>query len=230
MPTRSHTLVRHDADLWSSEYELRWPAGLMPIPVRTTVIRLGDGRLVLHSPGPTSPGLQEELRALGPVGFVVVPRAHGRFAAEAARTYPSAQLLAAPDASRRQRALSFRGSLADRVPDAWAGELESHLVRGLRLQEVVLFHRPSRTLVLTDLCFNVQRSPSSFARAFFRANGMWRRFGPSRIVRQLGVSDRTAFRGSLERVLRWEFERILPGHGDVVESGGPAALRAAWWR
>jgi hypothetical protein len=60
------------------------------------------------------------------------------------------------------------------------------------------------------------------------ANGMWRRFGPSRLVRLLGVSDRAAFRGSLEQVLRWDFERIVPGHGDVLEHGGPAALRAAW--
>jgi hypothetical protein len=57
---------------------------------------------------------------------------------------------------------------------------------------------------------------------------MWRRFGPSRIIRLVGVSDRVAFRGSLEHLLRWDFERIVPGHGDVLERGGPAALRAAW--
>jgi glyoxylase-like metal-dependent hydrolase (beta-lactamase superfamily II) len=93
---------------------------------------------------------------------------------------------------------------------------------------VVLFHRSSRTLVLTDLCFNIQRSSSTVARLFFRANGMWRRFGPSRIIRRLGVSDRAAFERSLERVRQWDFERIIPGHGDVVEHGGPAALAAAW--
>jgi hypothetical protein len=93
---------------------------------------------------------------------------------------------------------------------------------------VVLFHRPSRTLVVTDLCFNVQRSPSRVARAFFRANGMWRRFGPSRMIRLVAVSDRAALRHSLEQILGWDFERIVPGHGDVLERGGPAALRAAW--
>jgi hypothetical protein len=101
-------------------------------------------------------------------------------------------------------------------------------VAGFRLEEVVLFHRPSRTLVLTDLCFNVQRSSSRVARLFFRANGMWRRFGPSRIIRRVAVSDRAALERSLEHVLLWDFERILPGHGDVIEHGGPAALRAAW--
>jgi len=222
------TLVRHDADLWSTEYPLAWLGGAVPIPVRMTVIRLGDGSLVLHSPAPLSLALRAELDALGPVGFVVVPEAHGAFAAEAARAYPSARLLAAPSPPRKRRSLAFHGSLADEPPAEWAGAVETFLVRGFRLHEVVLFHRPSRSLVVTDLCFHIQRASSAAARLFFRANGMWRRFGPSRLIRLLAVSDRAELTRSLEHVLRWDFERIVPGHGDVLEHGGPAALRAAW--
>jgi len=220
-------LVRHDANLWSTEHHFGWQAGLIPIPVRMTVIRLGDGRLILHSPVPLPPELRAQLDALGPVGFLVVPQAHGKFAAAASQQYPSAQLLAAPRAPWRRKRLPFHASLADQPPAAWAGEIASHHVLGFRLPEVVLFHRPSRTLVVTDLCFNIHRSSSRVARWFFRANGMWQRFGPSRMIRQL-VSDRAAFERSLDHVLRWDFERIVPGHGDVIEHGGPAALRAAW--
>ncbi|HXX48264.1 MAG TPA: DUF4336 domain-containing protein, partial [Myxococcota bacterium] len=195
--------------LWSAEYELAWQGGWVPIPVRMTVIRLGTGELVLHSPAPLGPELRVELDALGPVRFIVVPAAHGKFAADAARAYPSAELLEDPGAR-------------------WEGELDSQRVRGFRLAEVALFHRPSRSLVITDLCFNIQRSPHRVARAFFRANGMWQRFGPSRIIRALAVSSRAELRASLEQLLAWDFDRILPGHGDVVERGGPAALRAAW--
>ena len=202
-------LVRHDTELWSAEYELAWQGGWVPIPVRMTVIRLGTGELVLHSPAPLGPELRVELDALGPVRFIVVPAAHGKFAADAARAYPSAELLEDPGAR-------------------WEGELDSQRVRGFRLAEVALFHRPSRSLVITDLCFNIQRSPHRVARAFFRANGMWQRFGPSRIIRALAVSSRAELRASLEQLLAWDFDRILPGHGDVVERGGPAALRAAW--
>jgi hypothetical protein len=224
----ARVLVRHDTDLWSSEHEFGWQGGVIPIPARMTVIRLGDGQLILHSPVPLSPELRGELDALGPVGFIVVPEAHGKFAGQASRTYPSARLLAAPSAPRRRRALPFHGTLADRPPATWSGRVESQLVLGFHLHEVLLFHRPSRTLVVTDLCFNIRRSSSRIARLFFRANGMWQHFGPSRIIRAVAVSDRAAFRGSLERTLRWDFERIVPGHGDVIERGGPAALRAAW--
>ena len=220
-------LVQHDTDLWSTEYRLGWQGGLVPIPVRMTVLRLAAGQLILHSPVPMSPELREELDALGPVGFIVVPHAHGRFAAQASQSYPDAHLLAAPRAPRRRKSLSFRGSLADQPPVAWAGQVESLLVLGFRLHEVVLFQRSSRTIVLTDLCFNIHCSSSRVSRVFFRANGMWQRFGPSRMIRQL-VSDRAAFRSSLDQILRWDFDRIVPGHGDVIEHEGPAALRKAW--
>lgn len=193
-----------------------------------TVFRLADGQLILHSPVPISPELQKELDAIGQVGFIVVPRAHGRFADRVSQSYPSAQLLAAPSAPSRRKSLHFHASLADQPPAAWEGQVDSLLVLGFRLQEVVLLHRSSRTLVLTDLCFNIQRTSSRVARLFFRANGMWQRFGPSRLVRRFGVSDRTAFSRSLEQVLQWDFERVLPGHGDVIDHGGRSALCAAW--
>jgi hypothetical protein len=221
-------LVQHDANLWSAEHEFGWQGGLIRIPVRMTVIRLDHGQLILHSPVPISAELRSELDALGPVGFIVVPETHGRFAAEVSQLYPSARLLAAPKASRRRRRLPFDGSLADQVPAEWAGQVDSLLLLGFRLHEVVLLHRPSRTLVLSDLCFHIQRSSSALARTFFRANGMWQHFGPSRIIRRAAVSDRAALGRSLERVLKWDFERIIPGHGDVIEHGGPAALSAAW--
>jgi hypothetical protein len=225
MPGRG--LVHHDTDLWSAEHELGWQGGLISIPVRMTVIRLADGQLVLHSPIPMTDELRTELGALGPVGFIVVPEAHGKFAEQASQTFPAARLVAAPAAPSKRKALAFHESLADQPPATWAGQIESHLVLGFPLHEVVLFHRPSRSLVLTDLCFNIHRSSARVARLFFRANGMWQHFGPSRILRRV-VTDRSAFRRSLERVLRWDFERIVPGHGDVLEQGGPAALRAAW--
>jgi len=226
--SRTRTLVRHDHDLWSAEHHFRWMGGLVPIPVRMTVLRLADGDLILHSPIPITPTLRAELEALGRVAHLVAPWAHGKFVPDAAACFPEAQLVVGPKPPASCRSLRIHASLPDAPPAAWAGQIDVHLVRGFRLDEVLLFQRASRTLVMTDLCFHLQRSESRVARAFFRANDMWRRFGPSRALRIVAVSDRAALRGSLEEVLRWDFERIVPGHGDVIERGGPAALRAAW--
>ena len=226
------TLVEHDENLFSAEHEFGWQGGLIRIPVRMTVIRLRAGPLILHSPIPIPPDLREALDALGPVGFIVVPEAHGRFAEEAVALYPDAVLLAAPDLPRRRRSRlvdASPGTLADQPPAAWKGEVECLLLNGFRLHEVLLFHAPSRTLILTDLCFNIRSAPSRASGLFFRANGMWQHFGPSRIIRRIGVSDRKSFRASVERACAWDFTRIVPGHGEVIEPAGPELIREAWW-
>jgi hypothetical protein len=221
-------LTQHAPDLWSAEQTFGWLGGTTPLAVRMTVLRLASGALIVHSPIEISPELRRELDALGRVGFIVIPWAHGKFAEQAAETWPGAQLLAAPKPGSGHESLRFSGSLADDPPAAWAGQIETHWVRGFRLNEVVLFHRPSRTLVITDLCFNIQRAPSRWAEFVYRADGMWRRFGPSWVIRFLAVSDRAALRESLERIGRWDFRRIVPGHGDILEDAGPEVLRAAW--
>lgn len=221
-------LTRHDTDLWSAEHVFGWLGGTTPLAARMTVLRLASGELIVHSPIALSPELRAELDALGRVAFIVVPWAHGKFTEAAARAWPGAQLLAAPKPGGGRESLPFTGSLADEPPAAWAGQVESHWVRGFRLNEVVLFHRPSRTLVLTDLCFNLQRAPSRWAELVYRADGMWRRFGPSWVIRLLAVSDRAALYESLERIGRWDFRRILVAHGDVLEPAGPETLRSAW--
>jgi glyoxylase-like metal-dependent hydrolase (beta-lactamase superfamily II) len=53
------------------------------------------------------------------------------------------------------------------------------------------------------------------------------RFGPSRLDPFL-IRDRRAARQSLERILAWDFDRVVVAHGDVLENGGPDALRAGY--
>jgi hypothetical protein len=222
------SLVEHDADLWSVEHEFRWQAGLITIPVRMTIIRLSDERLVLHSPIPLSTELRAELDLLGTVGFIIVPDAHGKFADQVSEPFPAARLIAAPGPRSQRRSDPALASLSDHPPADWGGQIESLFLQGFRLNEVVLFHPPSQSLVITDLCFNIQRSASQFSRGFFKANGMWQNFGPSRLIRRLAVSNRRALRQSLEKVFAWPFDRIIPGHGDIIEHGGKKAIQAAW--
>ena len=40
---------------------------------RMTVVRMGNGNVLVHSPGPLDAGLRDELAALGPVAAIVAP-------------------------------------------------------------------------------------------------------------------------------------------------------------
>ena len=45
---------------------------------------------------------------------------------------------------------------------------------------------------------------------------------------RLGLRDKAAARASLERLLSWDFEKIVLAHGRLIQKGGKAALRDAF--
>jgi hypothetical protein len=42
------------------------------------------------------------------------------------------------------------------------------------------------------------------------------------------IRDRAAARASLATILSWEFDRVIVTHGEVLERGGPAAMRSGF--
>jgi len=62
---------------------------------------------------------------------------------------------------------------------------------------------------------------------FFRyIAGTFGRVGMSRMFKA-SIRDRAAFRRSAQRVLAWDFDRLITGHGKIVERGGREQLRKA---
>lgn len=213
-------------DLWVATRPLRLAVG--DIGTRMTVVRLRDGGLWLHSPVRLDAATRAALDALGPVRAVVAPsKVHHFFVGEYRAAYPAARLYAAPGLPEKRRDVRFDGVLDDDPPGAWHGDIEQHVFRGAPLMnEVVCFHPATRTLVLTDLVFNMTRPPRGRARFFCWLVGA-RGFAPYRIVR-VAIRDRAAARNSLQRLLEWDFDRVIVTHGDVLDSGGHEALRRAF--
>jgi len=93
--------------------------------------------------------------------------------------------------------------------------------------EVVFFHRASHTLILCDLAFNFGPRFPVVTRAVARLLGSYEHFGPSRLDPLL-IRDRTAARRSMERILEWDFDRVIVAHGEVLDRGGRDALRRGY--
>jgi len=203
-------------NLWASEYELRMGLGFY-MPVRMTVLRLGDGSLVLWSPGPIQEPLAAELAGLGEVSALVAPNClHHLFVAAAKERYPQAKILAAPGLQEKRADLSIDGDLTT-PPPSWGGEIELLTIAGAKsLGEVVALHRPSATLLVTDLMFNIGDVRGFLTPWIFRMAGVYRRLGQSRLLRFL-VDDRAAAGGSVRELLSWPFERVVSAHGAVVD-------------
>jgi Domain of unknown function (DUF4336) len=218
--------LRESAEqLWVVEVPLRF-LGLQ-LGRRMAVIRLASGELLVHSPAPLTDQLRQELDRLGPVRYVVPASAlHGHLFMEEYRdAYPAVELFAAPGLERRRKDLTFAGELGDEPDPRWSADLDQAVLQGHRLfPEVAFHHKPSRTLILGDACWNVTPQLSLGARLWA---GLRTRVGPTPGFR-LMIRDKDAARASVERILSWDFDRMLPGHGEIVDTGAHEAFRRAY--
>jgi hypothetical protein len=213
--------------LWVAEMPFHPPG--MDLGARMTVVRLTDGSLFVHSPIQLTSDLQRGLDSLGPVRFVVSPnRLHTSHLAEFARAYPQSRLYAPPGLRKPVHGVQFAGTLGDAPEPEWAADLDQTLFRGdVLVTEVDFFHRHSRTLILTDVCFNIPSDRSFTTRMIARWLGILDRLAPSRTFRLL-LRDRQAGRQSVERILAWDFDRVIISHGSIVETGGREQFRRAF--
>ena len=201
----------------------------LSVGTRMTVIRLSGERLLLHSPVALDAALRAELDTIGRVSYVVAPnRVHHLYAGDVAKAYPAARLWIGPGLERKRPDLVFEAILGDDEPAEWRGEVLQTFFRGRPYEnEVVFFHRASRTLILCDLAFNFGPSAAASTRRLMKLLRSYGSFGPSKLDPWL-IRDRDAARQSLERILAWDFDRVVVAHGDVLESGGREALRAGY--
>ncbi len=205
-------------DVWQvSGSALRMPGGVM-MPSSSTVLRLPDRRLLVYSPIAFDDAAAAAIDAAGEVAHLVAPsRLHHLFAAAAKARWPRATLYAAPGVADKQPELAIDRVLAG--GDAPGGDAVAlELIGGApKLNEVVLFHRPSGTLACADLVFHITRPANLRTRivlALVGAGGG--RLGQSREWRRLR-KDRAAARASVARILAWPIARVVPCHGDPIE-------------
>jgi hypothetical protein len=121
--------------------------------------------------------------------------------------------------------------VTDEPPPEWRGSVD-HLVYGPigSFSEVVVLHRPTKTLVLTDLAFHMARIDGLYDRVGWRLFGVPPRFGPSRTARLTLLRDRAAARPFLQRISAWDFSRIVVAHGAPIEHAAAAEFRRAFAR
>src|SRR5215472_8459418 len=208
-------------DLWLAERPFKLPYVRVDIGTRMTIIRLLQGGLLVHSPVKLDAELRRSIDALGETWAIVAPnRLHHLFIQDYIASYPEARLYAAPGLPEKRPDLRFDDILSDTPQAEWRGQVEQHLFRcAPPLNEVVFLHPATRTLILTDLAFNIPKEAAKRWPLFY---WLWDvgHFGPHRFVRLRGIRDRQAARGSVEKILSWNFDRIIVSHGEVLETDG----------
>ena len=206
----------------------------LKLPVRMTVMRLQDGQLLLHSPTRFTPALAGALAALGEIRHLVAPSlAHWVFLPEWQRAFPDARTWATPSlrkrASVRRSGLRIDFDLGEAAPADWSDEITQGLVKGAAgFNETWLFHRTSRTLVLTDLVENLEPAKLPPATSLLMRLALATRTTAALHIRALLAVHGAAARAAIDAMLDLEPERVIFSHGQWFEDHGAARLRDAF--
>ena len=157
------------ANIWDCEIPIRF--GGIPLWHRMTVIRLINGGLVVHSPTRLDVASQEEFQKLGQIVAIIAPSWwHDLYLREYLSAYPDARLYGAPTLVRWNRSLPFAELLDGLAPSLWTDEIDQVHVQGigLFLDEIVFYHRRSRSLIVADLLFNLSEKDARITRIMAR--------------------------------------------------------------
>ena len=204
-------------------------------PTRMVVVRLEDGGLWVWSPIALSDELEDAVRALGPVRHLVSPnKLHHLFLGAWKAKFPEAKLWGPASTVARFGALGFAGTLTDDAPADWAGQIDQFYFDNSRfLDELIFFHRKSRTAIIGDLS-------QPFSKSFLKRQWPWwlrpiaRR---ARMVEGWGYPPfevrftfrhRASARVKVRALIDEGPERVVMAHGEIVRSGGADYLRRAF--
>lgn len=213
--------------LWTKDQNLKFYG--IELGTRMTVIGIEDGLLV-HSPIRLTDEIGAQLERDGQVRWIVAPNKwHHLFVQDFKRRFPQAELYGAPGLDKKRADISFTRILSNEQDFPWNPSVSHQLIEGVPFyNEVVFFHPPTKTLILTDLAVNIREGRSLLTRVFLSLIGTYGRFGWSTMEKMIFIRDKVAFRRSLENVLAWDFDRIVLAHGTPIETNGKEILRNAF--
>jgi len=221
-------------ELWIAEGDCVSFYGF-PYPTRSVIARLADGGLWVWSPIALAPDLKRAVDALGPVRHLVSPnKIHHLYLQDWAEAYPGAKLWGPASTAAKRSDINFQPPLTDKAPPDWADEIEQiHVTGSPAMDEVVFFHRPSRTLILADLSEN-------FSKAFLKAEwGGWKAWvaglwgivegkGYAPLEWRLSFLNRAHLKRAKSRMLELDPKAVIMAHGEWQRDNGRDYVQRAF--
>lgn len=127
------------------------------------------------------------------------------------------------------------------VDEEFDREFEVEYVGSHANKELVVLHKPEKTLIEADMMFNLPAHEQYSRSGESATGGVWTRLfvamqnttGPATWQKRFlwyvaSAGDRQGFAQSVKRINGWDFERIVPCHGDVIETGAKGIFQVCW--
>jgi len=200
---------------------------------RMTVVKLTDGSLWLESPVPVPFDTLKSITELGSVRYLLAATPRHVWRLESWHTlFPEAQLWVPRNTAftLKKGHLPITGILGDAPNQGWAEDLDQLAFKGSPLiEEVLFFHKASRTVILDDL---IQIHPTVKGKllrnALFKLEGVESPHGGVGLDIKLTFTDRNLARQSLEKLLSWDFDKLIIAHGPCIEKDAKPFVEQAF--
>ncbi|NVJ90097.1 MAG: DUF4336 domain-containing protein [Methylocystaceae bacterium] len=202
-----------------------------PYPTRMVVVRLPSGQLWVWSPIELTDELKARVDALGQVAHLVSPnKIHHLFLTPWQQAYPDAKLWGPQSTIDKRPDLNFSGVLEASAPNDWENVFDQVWFNGsCFMDEVVFFHRPSKTVIMADLSENfsqafLQKHWKSWQRFIARLWGIVEGRGYAPLEWRLSFWKRKETRQAKELLLSLPVEKVIMAHGQWQADHGHAFL------
>ncbi len=214
-----------EENLWTVEAELpRSPQ----MKRRAHFVRLSSGAIVAHPGICLDDAAMRELQAWGEIAFVIVPNRFHRLDAHAWRErFPHAKFVCPPACRASvEEAVRIDGDLSLIPTDP---SLAIHAAEGWKDAEPILQVRsgPRVSLCFSDVVMNLTRM-TGLEGFIFKLIGSAGELRVTRLARLLQLQNAAALKAQLLALADApDLVRLVPCHGEIVDAGAAASLRAA---
>lgn len=227
--------------------------GHIKIGGRGTLVKLQTGNVAVFSPVAFTPEVQTKVKSMGPVKYIVAPDIeHHIFVSTWAKEYPEAEVIGMeglPEKREKDPAtkglkfahvFSAKNKLDLKITPEFDAEFSYEYFHSHSNKELVFLHKPTRTMIEADLLFNLPATEQYSKTGLDASSGLLTKlFGALMNTRgemtwqkrflwyAASGGDRPGFTESVKRVKAWDYDRVIPCHGDVIETGGKTIVDKA---
>ena len=208
-------------DVWIADGPNVYDMGFM-FTTRMTIVKLSTGSVWVESPVPLRFETLKCITELGPVKYLVAATQRHVWRLKGWQNlFPEAQLWVPRTTlfTLGRGRLPSTSTLMDTPYDGWADDFDQLSFKGNPfIEEVLFFHKESRTVFLNDLIqINHMIKGKPIHNMVCKLEGVAYPHGGVPLDIRLSFINRNLARRSLEKLLSWDFDKLIIAHGNCIE-------------
>lgn len=230
-----------------------WRFGAIKVGGRGTIVRLQSGALAVFSPIALTDEVKAKVAQMGEVKYITaLDIEHHIYLGPWHAAYPQAKVIGPeglPEKRTKQKnedvpfSVVFTANKQVTVDPEFDSEFDYEYVSAHPNKELVFNHKPTGTLIQADVIFNYPANEQFSKTGVSPVSGILTKLfgsltntygkGQQRFIWH-GTSnankDRAGFNRSVARINEWNFDRMIPCHGDTIETGAKGVFQKimAW--